>query len=236
MTDVAEILHNIADHTETFHRFLSETGLNSELKSRLIDHIILEERENTAKLHQLHGTNPSALTQKLLDHSYILQKIMGEGTMPTDLKQELLHHFIEEHEEWQKDLLGTPSGHVEAGSPPPAKGTEHGAGAHQHQGHGGQGHHGAQQQHGHAARGSELSHGGHSHGQGAKQQRSHEAHGQKQSHGGHSHGAQSHKSQESHQSHSAHHGSGYQKSSTDSPSNEPETRGWTVGPMWNQGG
>ncbi len=218
MTDVAEILHNIADHTETFHRFLSETGLNSDLKLRLIDHIILEERENTAKLHHLHGTSPSALTQKLLDHSYILQKIMGEGTMPLDLKQELLHHFIEEHQEWQKDLLGTPSGHVEAGTSPPTKGTEYGAvaqkaGAHQHQGHGGQNHHGSQQQH------------------------SHEAHGQQHAQGGHSHGAQSHKSQESHQSHSAHHGSGYQsKSSTNSPSTEPETRGWTVGPMWNQGG
>lgn len=221
MTDVAEILHNIADHTETFHRFLSETGLNSDLKSRLIDHIILEERENTAKLHQLHGTHPSALTQKLLDHSYILQRIMGEATMPLDLKQELLHHFIEEHQEWQKDLLGTPSGHVEAGSAPTAKSTEYGAGEHKT---GAQQHsHGAQERgHAHGGHGQQHSHGGHAHGE----------HGQQ-----HSHGAQSHKSQESHQSHTAHHGSGYQSnSSTNSPSNEPETRGWTVGPMWNQGG
>ena len=102
--DLSEILHNVADHTETFFRFLGETDVSEELKTRLIDHIVLEESENTTKLQQLHQASPTALTQKLLDHSFILQKIMGDATMPLDLKQELLHHFMEEHLEWQKEL------------------------------------------------------------------------------------------------------------------------------------
>ncbi|MDZ4838106.1 MAG: hypothetical protein SGJ27_30355 [Candidatus Melainabacteria bacterium] len=116
MSDLAEILHNIADHTETFYRFLSEPGVADDIKARLIDHIILEETENTARLAQLHGAAPTALTQKMLDHSFILQRVMTDITMPQDLKQELLHHFMEEHAEWQTQIIGTASGHVEPGT------------------------------------------------------------------------------------------------------------------------
>lgn len=159
MTDLAEILHNIADHTETFYRFLSEPGVTPEIKARLIDHIVLEEQENTARLSALHGTNPTALTQKMLDHSYILQKVMNDATMPNDLKQELLHHFMEEHQEWQMQVTGTPTGHTESGT--------------------------------------------------TSSTTSHSAH-------------------QSQQSKTASHSVPKQ--------NEPETREWTVGPLWNQGG
>lgn len=104
MTSLAEILHNIADHTETFLRLMSEQGLSPDLVNRMIDHIALEEQENSAALHELHGTNPSPLTQKLLDHSFFLQKIMQDQTIPADLKQELLGHFTEEHQTWQAEL------------------------------------------------------------------------------------------------------------------------------------
>jgi hypothetical protein len=174
MKDLAEILHNIADHTETFHRFLSEPGIADDIRGRLIDHIVLEEKENTTRLQELHSAAPTALTQKMLDHSFILQRVMSDLTMPLDLKQELLHHFIEEHQEWQMQIIGTPSGHAEGGTtynaPESTTTGTHGArsdSTHQHSG-------------------------------------------------------------------ASHEGS---KTSTQSGAEQqPETREWTVGPLWNQGG
>ena len=104
MTSLSEILHNIADHTETFLRLMSERGLSPDLVGRMIEHISLEEQENSAELQALHSSNPTALTQKLLDHSFFLQKIMKDESIPTDLKQELLGHFMEEHQTWQAEM------------------------------------------------------------------------------------------------------------------------------------
>jgi hypothetical protein len=104
VTTLPEILHNIADHTETFLRLMSERGLSPDLVDRMIDHISLEERENSAELQALHSSSPTPLTQKLLDHSFFLQKIMKDESIPVDLKQELLGHFIEEHQTWQAEL------------------------------------------------------------------------------------------------------------------------------------
>ncbi len=200
MPDLAEILHNIADHTETFYRFLSEPGVAPEIKSRLIDHIVLEEQENTARLSQLHGQAPTPLTQKMLDHSFILQKVMSDLTMPQDLKQELLHHFMEEHAEWQLQIIGTASGHAEPGTTPGATVAD-------------QKSYDAQTSHSHQPANAanthqrSQSHGSHSGGHG----------------GGHGHSTSSNKTHEGHQS------------NQQSGSNQPETREWTVGPLWNQG-
>lgn len=193
MPDIAEILHNIADHTETLYRFLSEPAIADDIKGRLIDHIVLEEKENTVALQELHNVNPTALTQKMLDHSFVLQRVMNDYTMPLDLKQELLHHFIEEHQEWQTMVLGTPTGHAEepgsAESIPsrPAlqtapDGIEYGT----------RGNYGVTE--GKSLSAEHSSHGGHS------------------SHSGKGHGDQSKSNQQT------------------------ETREWTVGPLWNQGG
>lgn len=106
MNNLPEILHNIAEHTETLHQILSEEGITSEVKERMVEHIILEEKENSERLTQLHGREPSVLTQKLLDHSFFLQKMVNDQSMSHALKLELLHHFIEEHQEWQQEHFG----------------------------------------------------------------------------------------------------------------------------------
>jgi hypothetical protein len=204
MSDLAEILHNIADHTETFYRFLSEPGVTPEIKARLIDHIVLEETENTARLSQLHGTSPTPLTQKMLDHSFILQKVMGDATMPQDLKQELLHHFMEEHAEWQTQIIGTPTGHAEPG-------TTSGATV-QHQTSTNQSNQAAHQGAHHQAANTQKS----SHSQGSQSG----GHG-----GGHGHSTSGNRGSEGQQG----------KPSNQSGANQPETREWTVGPLWNQG-
>ncbi|MCA9801521.1 MAG: hypothetical protein KC777_06020 [Cyanobacteria bacterium HKST-UBA02] len=104
MSELNEILHNIADHTETLHRIIGDQNLETELKRRLVEHIILEEKDNSERLRRLHSGNPRPITQKLLDHSYFLQKMVSSDSMTVELKAELLHHFMEEHQEWQRDL------------------------------------------------------------------------------------------------------------------------------------
>jgi hypothetical protein len=181
MPDIAEILHNIADHTETFYRFLSEPGVADDIRGRLIDHIVLEEKENTIALQELHNTAPTALTQKMLDHSFVLQRVMNDVTMPLDLKQELLHHFMEEHAEWQTTIIGTPTGHAAepgtAYSAPSSPSQSQAQGVHGGGGHGGQS------------------------------------------------GAREHSAPKPHESHQS-----------QPNQQQPETREWTVGPLWNQGG
>lgn len=212
MPDLAEILHNIADHTETFYRFLSEPGVAPEIKTRLIDHIVLEEQENTARLAQLHGAAPTPLTQKMLDHSFILQKVMSDLTMPHDLKQELLHHFMEEHAEWQMQIIGTASGHAEPGTTSGAStqsysDTTSGATVADRASYGSQTH---SHQPAHQAANTH--------------QRSHSHGSQSSGHGGgHGHSTSSNRTHEGHQS------------NQHSGANQPETREWTVGPLWNQG-
>lgn len=221
MMEIAEILHNIADHTETFYRFLSEPGVADDIRGRLIDHIILEEKENSIALQELHNVNPTALTQKMLDHSFVLQRVMNDVTMPLDLKQELLHHFMEEHAEWQMMVLGTPTGHAHepgtAGSAASAAtflqegtdGTSYGARGGireqpQQSGHGSHGGHGSQDERGSQSR---SSHGG----------RGSQGHGGHGSHSGGGHG-------------------GSHESNHSKPNQQSETNQWTVGPLWNQGG
>jgi len=104
VSELNEILHNIADHTETLHRIIGDQNLETELKRRLVEHIILEEKDNSERLSRLHAGNPRPITQKLLDHSYFLQQMVSSDSMNVELKAELLHHFMEEHQEWQRDL------------------------------------------------------------------------------------------------------------------------------------
>lgn len=104
MTSLAEILHNIADHTETIFHLLAQPTLDQDFSRRVAEHIFFEEEENTLKLKELQGSDPAPLVRKLLDHSYFLQKIIRDESIPLDLKNELLHHFMEEHQEWQAEL------------------------------------------------------------------------------------------------------------------------------------
>ncbi|HEY9867668.1 MAG TPA: hypothetical protein V6D08_00550 [Candidatus Obscuribacterales bacterium] len=104
MTSLADILHNITDHTDTILRVLGQQDLSQDFMSRMMDHILFEEKENTARLQELQNSEPSPLIQKLIDHSFFIQKIIKDESMPVDLKQELLGHFLEEHQVWQSDL------------------------------------------------------------------------------------------------------------------------------------
>lgn len=103
---IDEILHNVSDHTETLLRVFRQPVGNDEFTQRLIKHIALEEEENSKALEVLHAASPSLLTQKLMDHSFFLKTMVLDQSIPLDLKQELLHHFGEEHAEWQAENQG----------------------------------------------------------------------------------------------------------------------------------
>lgn len=108
MTSLNDIFHNIADHTETLLRVLRQGGVAADVEARLMEHIQFEEEENTAKLMVLHEEQPSAITRKLLDHSFFIQRMTEDGSMPAELKVELLDHFMEEHVEWRVELGTNP--------------------------------------------------------------------------------------------------------------------------------
>lgn len=241
--DVLEILHNMADHAETFHRFLGEGNLSGDLKERLIDHIILEEQENSNKLHEIHNAGATALTQKMLDHSYFLQKIMRDPGMPQDLKQELLHHFMEEHIEWHKELSGGLSFHETSGTAlaPATAPADSGAEVHDADSQAAMEHYLAVQRASDArgtAGGARPSQGTH---EGARESQGQRGHGAAQeSHGGHgsAHGAHQKQGQSSYDKSQGHQKSAHgqqQQSHGSSDSKSQESSGWTVGPLWNQG-
>ena len=98
---LADILHNIADHTDTLLKVLREPGLDQEFVGRMEEHILLEEKENSEKLKELITDDSEPIVKKLLDHSYFIQKVIEDRGIPKELKEELLDHFMEEHQEWQ---------------------------------------------------------------------------------------------------------------------------------------
>lgn len=100
---LANVLHNIADHTDTLLRFLKEDGLDPEFVKRMENHIYLEEKENSVALKQLSDHSDEPILQKLLDHSYFIQKMIKDQSIARDLRIELLDHFMEEHQEWQTE-------------------------------------------------------------------------------------------------------------------------------------
>lgn len=104
MTSLAEILHNVADHTDTLLKLINEPTLAADISERLRRHILLEEQENTERLQQLHALKPTIISQKLLDHSFLLQRMLEEDGMSLELKRELLDHFMEEHQAWAAEL------------------------------------------------------------------------------------------------------------------------------------
>jgi len=85
---------------------LNDPGVPEDVSQRMFAHILLEEKENTEKLEEIHGAGPTLLTQKLLDHSFFIQRMLQEQAMSIELKRELLDHFMEEHVEWRVELLG----------------------------------------------------------------------------------------------------------------------------------
>ena len=104
MTSLADILHNVTDHTQTLLRLLNGEAVTPDFINKLNQHILLEEQENTSKLQAMQSLKPSAITQKLLDHSYLIQQMMQEEAMPKELKQELLDHFMEEQNAWMTEV------------------------------------------------------------------------------------------------------------------------------------
>jgi hypothetical protein len=122
--------------------------MDSVFLNRMFEHIYFEEQENTTELQQLPEAQSNPLVKKLLDHSYFLQKMLKDTSIPVDIKQELLDHFMEEHVEWQAqyypnqnpaDLHPVPGAKVQAAHPgkaqaPAAQIITHG------QGHGQQNH------------------------------------------------------------------------------------------------
>ena len=257
-TPLAEILHNIADHTETILHVLNDPGVPGDVSQRMFSHILLEEKENTAKLEEIHGSGPTLLTQKLLDHSFFIQRMLQEQAMSIDLKRELLDHFMEEHIEWRAELLG-PDAPPHGGGKPgvvsnfgthqtrpsgPAGHGGHGGGGGSHGGHGGAAHgghgggtaHGAHGGHGGAHGGGHSGHGGGAHGASSQG-----------GHGGHA--ASQQKSQHGGRPEHGHSGSGQagQSGQSGRPGGSSEQKGkpsttgatkreWTVGPLWSQGG
>ncbi len=243
---LAEILHNIADHTETILHVINDPGVPGDVSQRMFSHILLEEKENTAKLEEIHSAGPTLLTQKLLDHSFFIQRMLQEQAMSIDLKRELLDHFMEEHIEWRTELLG-PDAPPHAGGKP---GVVSNYGTHQARpsgpsGHGGGG--GSQGGHGGGAHGA-PSHGAPSHG-GGQTVHGGGTHGAP-SQGGHGgHPASQQKSQHGGRPEHGHSGSGQagQSGQSGRPGGSSEQKGkpsttgatkreWTVGPLWSQGG
>lgn len=235
-TSLAEILHNIADHTETILHILNDPGVPLDVSQRMFSHILLEEKENTTKLEAVRGEGPTLLTQKMLDHSFFIQRMLQEQAMSTDLKKELLDHFMEEHQEWRVELLGPDApahgaaGQKVAGGLQPA--STHGGGSNASVSYPSTSHSGAPSHGGHSG-GGKPSHGGHG------------GHGSGGAHGGHSgHGGQSSHSSGSGSSQQPKpsYGPGYSGQTRSKPREENSgtagaTKGnWTVGPLWPQGG
>lgn len=104
MTSLAYILHNIADHTQALLHLLNDQSVTPEFIDRLNQHINFEEQENTANLQVLQTSQPSLITQKLLDHSFLIQQMTKEKSMSAELKRELLDHFMEEHQSWMSEV------------------------------------------------------------------------------------------------------------------------------------
>lgn len=238
-TSLAEILHNIADHTETILHILNDPGVPLDVSQRMFSHILLEEKENTSKLELVRGEGPTLLTQKMLDHSFFIQRMLQEQAMSTDLKKELLDHFMEEHQEWRVELLGPDApahgapGQKVAGSP--QSGAAHGGGQQTERSQSGASHSGASNQPGHTG-GGKPSHGGHGGGG---------------NHGGGHHGHSGHSGQSSHSSGAGSsgapkpsYGPNFTGQARSKPREEKDNSGttgatksnWTVGPLWPQGG
>jgi len=232
---VAEILHNIADHTETILHVINDPGVPADVSQRMFSHILLEEKENTAKLEEIHSAGPTLLTQKLLDHSFFIQRMLQEQSMSIDLKRELLDHFMEEHIEWRTELLG-PNAPPHGGGKP---GVVSNYGTHQARASGQSGHGGGV---GHAAHGG-SGHGGHGGGHSAHGAPSHVGHGghsasqDKSQHGGrveHGHSGSAQAGQSGHSGRTG--GSGYADEKGKPSTTGATKREWTVGPLWSQGG
>ncbi|MEW5849422.1 MAG: hypothetical protein AB2A00_11445 [Myxococcota bacterium] len=95
---LAFYLDSIGDHVEALHALLTTPGIDPELVSRLRTHILMEERRTTSELEALGPGEDPYLLQLAKDHSFFLQKMLGDGGVPQPLMIELLHHFAEEHE------------------------------------------------------------------------------------------------------------------------------------------
>lgn len=104
LTSLADILHNIADHAQALLLLLNDQSVTPEFINRINDHIFFEEQENTSKLQELQNGQPTAIIQKLLDHSYLIQQMTRQPSMSVGLKRELLDHFTEEHQAWMAEV------------------------------------------------------------------------------------------------------------------------------------
>ncbi len=99
--ELNEIEHNIKDHIKATWNIIYENGATGKAKEMLLKHILTEERINQQRLLNFlnHVTIPKteANLTILLDHSKILTKIIEGKDIKPELGKELLHHFLEEH-------------------------------------------------------------------------------------------------------------------------------------------
>jgi len=110
MPDLNLILHNIADHTETLLDVLDDPAIDAEFKSRMLEHILYEEEQNTAELKAIENPQDEHAYRIAVDHSYFLQKMIRDHSIPMHVKKSLLDHFAEEHREMAQKSPSQTSG------------------------------------------------------------------------------------------------------------------------------
>jgi len=99
-----ELLHNIKDHAEAITAIMFNNQAIGDLRERLLTHIVEEERGNQlalAQLRQSEGLTPAEERAISLgiDHSKFLVDFVSGKEITPAFAQELLHHFIEEHDQ-----------------------------------------------------------------------------------------------------------------------------------------
>ena len=98
-----EIEHNIKDHVEVVNAILNGNEASGEARENILNHIMEEELLNQKKLEDLSTQKQGKLHQNeiniLLDHSTILINIIKGQDITPNLSKNILHHFLEEHEQ-----------------------------------------------------------------------------------------------------------------------------------------
>jgi hypothetical protein len=101
---LVNILHNIKDHAEAITAIMFQNQATGDLRVRLLSHIAQEEGESQLALEKLRQTQSLTPEEERacalgIDHSkFLVDFISGKEISPA-LAQELLHHFIEEHDQ-----------------------------------------------------------------------------------------------------------------------------------------
>ncbi len=124
-----ELLHNIKDHAEAITAIMFNNQATGDLRTRLLTHIVAEENGNQQALAQLMKSATLTPVEKRavslgIDHSrFLVDFISGKEITPA-FAQELLHHFIEEHDQNLFGLTIAPQAGAAASPARPSSPTE----------------------------------------------------------------------------------------------------------------